>query len=101
MIALGNAPGHVQVKGLIIAFISGNDPFHQTPPFGIRMWILQADAVQAVLQALQMIGQTKRLARVNRNDFIHAIAKNEAPVQHGNARFIDGYEITVQINHMA
>src|SRR5690242_3579764 len=99
MIALGNAPGYLEVKGLVIAFISGNDPFHQAPPFVIGMRILQADAIQAVLQALQMIGQAKRLARINRNDFVHAIAKNEASIQYGNSRFLDGHEMTVQINH--
>src|SRR5687768_2398096 len=46
-----------------------------------------------------MFRQAKWLPGINGNDLVHAIAENETPVEHRNARFLDAQEFTVEINH--
>ena len=93
MVTLGNPARDVEIKRLVIAIIAGNNLFQQPAPFVVRMRILKANSVKAVLQAEQMFRPTKRLAGIHRNDFVHAIAKNETSVQYRNSRFLDRHEM--------
>ena len=82
MVALGHAARDVQVEILVICFIARNQLVDELPPFGIAVRVLQADAVQAVLQSLQVISQTKHMARIYRDDFVYAVAKNKTAIQY-------------------
>ena len=99
MVPPGHAPGHMQVEVLIVTIVAGDNLFQQTAPFLVGMRVLQTNTIKAVLQAEQMFSQAKRLVGINRDDFIHAVTKNETSIQHGNACFLDRHEITVEINH--
>jgi len=77
--------------------------FHQTAdqahPGLVVVRIGEPDAVQAVLQAPQMLGEPERVARIHRNHLVNAVAENEAAIEHRNAGLLDRHEFAVQIDH--
>jgi hypothetical protein len=43
--------------------------------------------------------KTKRLARIDRDHLVNAVAENESSIEHRNDRVFDWHELAVQINH--
>ena len=54
---------------------------------GVR--IGEPDAVEAVLQAREVLRQPERLAPVDGDELVDAVAVDEAAVEHGDLRVLD------------
>ena len=61
----------------------------------VAVRIFKAYPIQAVLQALEVLRQTKNAARIHWDNFIHPIAKNKASIQNGDMSFFNGHKFPV------
>ena len=98
MSALGNAASDLQIQRLVVARIASDDVVDKFAPLRIRQRIPEPDAGQAVLQAFEVFGQPERVARIDRNHLIHAVAENEAAIEHRDACFFKRHEFAVEVN---
>ncbi|MNC86359.1 hypothetical protein D3C83_20130 [compost metagenome] len=98
MVAPRRAPRHLQVDRLVLAGVARDDILREAGPFRVRHRVGKADAVEAVLEAPQVLGQPECMARVDRNHFVDAVAKNEAAVQHRYPGLLQRHELAIQIN---
>ena len=84
-----------RLVGKILQLDQLQDAF--APP-GHVVRVGQADAVEAALQAAQVLVEPERLFRVHRHQFVDAVAEDEAAVEHRNLRVGERQELAVEIN---
>jgi len=77
-----------KVQVLVFSFVPGDNFCDNLYPSGDAVRIGNPDAIQAVLQALQVFSQAKCTTRIHRNNFVHPVAEDEAAIQHGNPGFL-------------
>src|SRR5690606_10491680 len=71
---------------------------HDALPIGPLQVALNTDGGQASLQPGQVGLHAERLAPVRRHDVIHAVAEDEATIEHGYLGVTQAHEIAIQIN---
>ena len=95
MIAPRHAACDLQVQRLILGFIQFDEAARQPRPFGVAMGIGEPDAVEAGPQSQQVLGEPERMPRVHRDHFVHAVAEDEAAIEHRDPGLFDGHEFAV------
>ena len=60
--------------------VVGNQALHHRCPVGLTHGVGQTQLNEAAVQSRHMVLKAKRLAGVDRHDFVHAVAKNKATV---------------------
>src|SRR3569833_450489 len=58
----------------------------------------QADAVEAELQATQVSVEPEGFPRIHRDQFVDAVTKDKATVEHRHLRFGERQELSVQVD---
>ena len=89
MIPFGHAASNMQIEVLIFRLVARNQFLNNFCPFSIAVGIADLNVLKAAAQTLQVLGQTKDVARINRYHLVHAIAKDEAAIKHRNLGFVD------------
>src|SRR5262249_25502495 len=69
-------------------------------PLRIRMRVRHPDAVEASLQAREMMREAERLAAIHRNELVHAVAVDEAAVEHRDVRLRDRQGLAVEVDDL-
>src|SRR5262249_51783944 len=88
----------LQVDRLVVTGVARHDVVYESGPVSIGERIGEPYAVEAALQSPQVLTQTERVARIDGNQFVDAVAENENAVQHRNPRFFERHEFTVEVN---
>ena len=96
VVALRHAARHLEIDALVRERLAADELAHQRLPLRVRVRIGEADAVEAALQPREVMRQAERLAGVDGNQFVDAVAEDEAAVQHGHFRFAQRDELAVQ-----
>jgi len=89
MITLGHAARHLKIDGLIIERSPRDELADDRFPFGIGVRVDEPDAVEAALKPGKMLPQAIRLPAVDRDQFIHTVAVDEAAIEHGHFRVFE------------
>jgi len=84
VIALCHASGHLEVDALLVEGLARDQFGDDRAPLGLRMRIDQTDAVEAALEAREVLRQSERLAMIDRDDLVDTVAVDEAAVEHGH-----------------
>jgi hypothetical protein len=66
--------------------VASNKGFNEAYPLVVIQWIRDPKFGERSAQASPMLGPPKRYPRVHWDDFVHAVAKNESPVEHRDGR---------------
>ena len=98
VIALGHAARHLQVDALIGERLARDQLADDRRPFRRRMRVRQADAVEAALQAREVLRHPERCALIDRDQLVDAVAVDEAAVQHRNLRVGEGEKLPVEVD---
>ena len=81
-----NPARHLDVYGLIVKVLRGDQGVDALAPLVHLQGIAQTNTLQAGLQAAQVLPDAERFARIHRDEFIHAVAKHKPAIQHRDAR---------------
>src|ERR1700681_4622976 len=84
MVTLGNAASHLKIQSLIVERSARDKLANDRFPFGIGMRVHHSDAVEAALQTSEMLSQAIGLSVVDGDQFIYAVAIDEAAIEHRN-----------------
>src|SRR5260370_7387276 len=84
MVTLGNAASHLKIQSLIVEGSTRDKLADDRFPFRVGVRVHQSDAVEAALQASEMLSQAIGLPVVDGDHFIYAVAINEPPIDYGN-----------------
>ncbi|MCY1230805.1 hypothetical protein D9M72_432330 [compost metagenome] len=98
MRALGDAARHLDVDQLVRQAVGLDHLADQLQPLPGAVRIGNPDALQAAVQAGQMLVPAEWLAVVVRDDFVDAIAKDEAAIEDGDAGFGEGGQGAVEVD---
>jgi len=79
MIALGDAPGDLKIDRLIVERRTRNQLADDRFPFGGGVRIGEPDAVEAALQACEVLREAIRLAVIDGNQFIGISSYTPSP----------------------
>jgi hypothetical protein len=102
MVARRDPAGDLDVERLVVEVLQRDQPQDQFAPFGDSVRVGKADAVEARLQAVQVIVEPERLLRIHRHQFVDAVPEDEAAVEHGNLRLGQRQELAVEVGaHLA
>jgi hypothetical protein len=99
VIALGDAARHLEIDALVVEGLLGDQLQDDVAPLGPAVGVADPDGGEAALQAREVLVDAERHARVDRDQLIDAVAEDEAAVQHGDLRFLDRHEPSVQKDH--
>mgnify|MGYP003694379249 CR=1 FL=1 len=66
MITLRHAARNLEIDALVVERLARDDFADDRRPFGVRVRIREADAVEAVLEAREMLRQAERLPAIDR-----------------------------------
>src|SRR5207248_3951872 len=98
VVALRHAARHLKIDALVVERLPGNQLRDDRAPFGRRVRVGKADAVEAALQSREMLRQTERPAAVHRNELVDAVAVDETAIEDGNLRVFDGQEHAIEVD---
>ncbi len=84
MAALGNAPGDLHVDHLVFMLGSVDQILDTRLPACLVIRIGDRDRSEVAFQPGQMLVDAERHPTINRYDFVDAVAKDEAAIQHRN-----------------
>ncbi len=88
----------MNINGQIVGIALLNDAFDQRPPLLQRMRIGQPDAVERLLQSSEVFVDAEGTARIDRDNFVSAVAKQKTTVERRNFRFVQWQKLPVQIS---
>src|ERR1700682_6619706 len=97
MVTLGGAARHLKIDALIVEGSTRNKLADDRFPFGGGVRVRQPDAVEAALQASEMLSQTKRLSVVDGDQFVYPVTIDEAAIEHGNFRVFERQKAAIEI----
>jgi hypothetical protein len=97
MVTLGNAASHLKIHSLIVERSARDKLADDRFPFGIGMRIPHSDAIEAALQASEMLSQAIGLSLVDGDQFIYAVAIDEAAIEHGDFRVFERQKAAIEI----
>ena len=97
MVTLGNAASHLKIQALILEGSTRDKLADDRFPFGVGVRVHQSDAVEAALQASEMLSQAIRLSVVDGDQFIYAVAIDEAAIEYGNFRVLKWQKAAIEI----
>ena len=86
MVALGDAARDLEVDALVVERLPRDQVADERLPLRVGVRIGEADAVEAALQAREMLRQPERLAAVHGHQLVDAVAVDEAAVEHRDLR---------------
>src|ERR1700682_558671 len=97
MVTLGNTASHLKIQPLIFEGSTRDELADDRFPFAVGVRVHQSDAVEAALQASEMLSQAIRLSLVDGYQFIYAVAINEATIEYGNFRVFKRQKGAIEI----
>jgi len=86
MIPLGHTARDLQVDELIRPRVASHQGVDEASPLVVIQWIGDSKFGERSPQASPMLWPPKGHSRVDWDDLVHAIAKNESPVEHRDGR---------------
>src|SRR5439155_27298013 len=98
VVALGDTAGHLQVHTLMVERLFGDQFADEGLPLRVAVRVGKPDAVEAALQAPEVMGQTKRLAMINRHKLVDTVAVNKAAIEDRDLRVFEWQELAVEID---
>ncbi len=99
MVPPGHTARHLEVHCLVVESLRVDHPEDEIAPLRPRVRIADGSFGQAALEARKVLVEPERNPRVNGNDLVHAVAEDEAAIQHRDLRVLDGKKFSVQENH--
>ena len=66
-------------------------------PLSRCQWLDYTQLLQTSAESIQVLLHAERLAAIDRNDLINAVAENETPVHHADLGVTDGAVFTVEV----
>ena len=100
MVALGHAARDLEVDALVVERLPRDEVADDRLPLRVGVRIREADAVEAALQARQVMRQAERLAAVDGHELVHAVAVDEAAVEHRDVRVGERQELAVEVDDL-
>ena len=88
--------GHLQVNGLVEAFVAGDQLRQHGFPAVICKRIADTDRVQAVLQSPQVRSESKQFAAIDGNDLIHTVAEQKTAIHDRDMGLVQRQKDAVQ-----
>src|SRR5438874_9630601 len=98
MVALRDAARDLEIDGLVLEGLQRHDAFDKAAPLLPRIWIADADRGEAALEACEMLVEPERHLGIHRDDFVDAIAEDEAAIEHGHLGLGERQILAVQQN---
>ena len=93
VVALRHAARDLEIDALVVERLARDELADDRRPFGVRVRIREADAVEAVLQPGKVLRQAERLPAVHRDELVDAVAVDEAAVEDGDLGVFDGKKL--------
>jgi len=97
MVARRNAARDLEVDGLRCIAARRDQAHHDAAPLGQRERIGDLQLGQRSIEPRHVFFKAERLAAVDGNDFIDAVAENEAAVEHADLGILDGGVFAVEV----
>jgi hypothetical protein len=98
VVALRHTARQLQIDALVVVWLARDQFRDDRRPFARGVRVRETDPVEAALQAGEMLRQAERLAAIDGDEFVDAVAEDESAVEHGNLRVLDGEKRAVQVN---
>jgi hypothetical protein len=98
VVALRHAARHLEVNALVLERLRIDQRVNMRAPLRARVRVANLGLAEAALEACEVLVEPERHARVHRHQLVHAVAEDEAAVEHRDVRLVRRQQLAIEEN---